>query len=613
MKVILLFPPQWTAGQPYYALSTLNGQLKRAGYDVSIRDLNLEYMERVLDAKRLRFHDNLLKSELNILSGEALLRLATDDRSERLALIGNRIEEVKAVLAENCDSGLELLAKKALNVFRDSELFFDPEKLVSALGTLDDVLRFVSALYYPSSIRWNDFSNPACRMDYESVLEYCRNPDDNPFRSFYENLVPEILAEDPRLITITISAMSQLLPGLTLAEMVKERLGDGYRAHLSLGGNHLSRLREELMRLPEFFQVFADSVIIGEGEGPIVSLANEIASRADAPTETPDLLYLNTEGIVVDSRSAPPPPLGDLAFQDLTGFPMDRYLAPERIVCIRSSKGCSWNQCVFCDAHFGEHPDMIEVDRLAAEIIYLRDNFGIYHYEFIDECISPQYLDSMCDYFIEENLGVRWFCNARTEEGFTRGLFRKMKRAGATMILWGIESASARLLTLMNKGVETDRRLQMLRDASEAGLWNFAYIFFGFPSETREEAESTIDLICENTEIIHSYGRSVFSLGKHSLLFRDPEKYGILDCHEDRQGLASTLNYRSISGIQGKEISEVARLCTERCSRAYGSPLWMTLGSRENLHLYLARYGKKRIQTSRYVSAEAESKNYLFY
>ena len=47
MKTTLLFPPQWTAAQPYYGLATLNGQLRRAGHQVQLRDLNLEFMDEL--------------------------------------------------------------------------------------------------------------------------------------------------------------------------------------------------------------------------------------------------------------------------------------------------------------------------------------------------------------------------------------------------------------------------------------------------------------------------------------------------------------------------------------------------------------------------------------
>ena len=95
------------------------------------------------------------------------------------------------------------------------------------------------------------------------------------------------------------------------------------------------------------------------------------------------------------------------------------------------------------------------------------------------------------------------------------------------MVLWGLESGSDSVMELINKGIDTDKRLKILKDSNDAGLWNFAFIFFGFPTETKEDARKTIKMLCENNDIIHSYGRSVFTMGKHTKLKDEPEKYGI--------------------------------------------------------------------------------------
>jgi len=267
------------------------------------------------------------------------------------------------------------------------------------------------------------------------------------------------------------------------------------------------------------------------------------------------------------------------------------------VVCLRASKGCYYGECAFCDCDYGLARDRLEVERLVEEVRHLRERFGVRHIEFVDQCIEPSFLDRMSDAFVSAKLDVRWFCNARTDPGFDRALFDKMRAAGNTMIMWGIESASPRLLKLMKKGVSPSTRLETLRDAHQAGLWNFAYVFFGFPTETEEEARATIDLIRDNTALIHAYGRSVFSLGRHARMMKDPEKFGILDWIEDDQDLSTNLSFSVKSGLSGPELVAMAARCNADCRAAYGDPLWMALRSRENLHLYLARHGPEAVRT----------------
>jgi radical SAM superfamily enzyme YgiQ (UPF0313 family) len=164
------------------------------------------------------------------------------------------------------------------------------------------------------------------------------------------------------------------------------------------------------------------------------------------------------------------------------------------------------------------------------------------------------------------------------------------------MVLWGFESGSARILDLIKKGIDPERRFDILRASTEAGVWNFAYIFFGFPTETLEEARSTIDAITSNTDIIHSYGRSVFTLGKQSPLYLDAEELGIVDIMEDTEELSTNLHYRMSKGMTPAELKGVLKECTRRSGEAYQYALWFFLRYRENIHLYLARFGLDHVR-----------------
>jgi hypothetical protein len=102
----------------------------------------------------------------------------------------------------------------------------------------------------------------------------------------------------------------------------------------------------------------------------------------------------------------------------------------------------------------------------------------------------------------------------------------------------------------------------------------------------------TIDTIIEYRDRIHSYGRSVFTLGRHSLLYLEAEKYGIFDIVEDSEELSTNLHYSSKGGLSDKEIDELMKVCTDKCAQAYEHSLWYYLRYRENIHLYLVRHGK---------------------
>ena len=51
MKTILIFPPFWSASQPYLSLPCIAAYLKKCGMDVEQIDLNLQIYDYVLSKK----------------------------------------------------------------------------------------------------------------------------------------------------------------------------------------------------------------------------------------------------------------------------------------------------------------------------------------------------------------------------------------------------------------------------------------------------------------------------------------------------------------------------------------------------------------------------------
>ena len=605
----LILPPQWTPQNPPFALYAIGGHLRYRGVDVTLLDFNLRFYESILSPEYIAYSKELSMLRLSNLKGKSMFRLATDDSREEFQRDAAQILEVERYLEKKEDPWLSTAGKidAALATMRHKEDFYDPAKLVNALITIDEALRLVSLPYFPAKISLNNYRNQLCRLTLSDIIYFTKDRYTNMFIDFYKDLMKEIApvyeAKNSEvknnvtpIIAISINSFSQVIPGLTLARMIKEQYGD--KCHLSIGGNFFGRLKETLLQREEFFQIFCDSLALEEGEETMVTLARVIGN-GETLDNVPRLLYLDCKTSKVKyTFEEKRLPLEEIGFMDLKDLKLDRYFTPSPVVCIQYSRGCYYGKCSFCDAYFGVKYNKKSVDRLIAEIKYLKTQYGIVNYEFIDECIRPAEMKTISERISEEKLEVKWFSNARTEPQFTPEIFSAMKEGGLTMLLWGIESGSKRIMQLIQKGVAAKERLDILRGSSDAGIWNFAYIFFGFPSETKEEAMETIEMICKNTDIINSYGKSLFTLGKHSPLRRLAEKYGIVDLIEDDQEFSTNLFYKTTRGMTQDDVSAVSELCTTLCYDAYNSPLWMYLRNRENLHLYLAKYGPEYLATT---------------
>jgi len=174
------------------------------------------------------------------------------------------------------------------------------------------------------------------------------------FYDYYEEMIQSIIDENADLIGISVNSSTQIIPGLTLAMMLKQRTN----AHINIGGNFFGRVVEELSGKPEFFEMFCDSLIIEEGEKPIVELAKCLEGKIGMD-KVPNLIYLDN-GIVKVNEKTVPLKLNELHCQDLDGFPLDLYLTPDIVLSIQSSRGCYWQKCSFCDHYFGQNVNVKE-------------------------------------------------------------------------------------------------------------------------------------------------------------------------------------------------------------------------------------------------------------
>ena len=168
------------------------------------------------------------------------------------------------------------------------------------------------------------------------------------------------------------------------------------------------------------------------------------------------------------------------------------------------------------------------------------------------------------------------------------------------MLFFGLESANDRILSVIDKGCDQETERTVLRHSSEAGIWNHLYLFFGFPTEERAEAEDTIRFTIENSEvesgIIHSVGQSIFALEKDSAIYHNPAKFKIdRIIHNPERDMAIVFDFEIKSGMPRDEVMDVYESFDSVIEEHFPSrKIWNYL-SREHFLLYLDHYGKEEI------------------
>lgn len=594
MKTLLIFPPQWMPVSPHFALPTLLGQFEGTGYDASVLDLNIDFYNKLLTSKHV-------KDSLN--RGVKLLPILKE-RIQKYFVKGKKLQEytfaqqneiAKASMIDNFlkkhGDGLKTVAAiidKSIEVMKSKQHYYNPKLFTSAIANINTALEICSMPYYPTQIGFTSYSNELLTLDYECIKYYVFDKTTNIYIKYFESMLDKIKAEKADYIGISINSSSQIIAGLTLANMLKKETN----AHISIGGNHFGRVTDSLEKYPEFFELFCDSLLVEEGEVPVIELTRYVNGEINIE-EVPNLMYLR-EGKVQFNNKIEPRKLNELKTPSLDGYNLNAYFTPEIVMPFPASRGCYWRKCSFCDHDFGMYYNIKNIDKLIKEIKTFKEKYGITKFEFIDEAISPNYMEAMSKRFLEENLDVEFFCDARLEDGFTKEVCNLAVEAGLRMVLWGFESGSKKIMKLINKGINVDNRLKILKDAREAGIYNFAFIFFGFPAETKRDAMKTIKVICDNTDIINSYGKSVFTMGKHTKLREAPEKYGVVGETKQVSEFSPTFEYNA-KGMTKEELNEIINLCTQKANEAYGNALSFHLISREILFLYICKYGVDQI------------------
>ncbi len=592
MKTLFILPPQWYPMSPYLSAALLIGQFKKNGLTATAKDLNIEFFNNILNketvlssaAKAKDFYTSFAKEvdekgyceeNFNTYSQEIktkLLRFAAADE------FFGKNQITAQEIAEKIDS--------AVDVLKTPKKFYNPELLFEAKDTIKDALKIISLPYQPSRIQLDNFiANPIYSYNYNDIKYQCENSDVNMFVDYFNSkLNPQDYAEYD-IIGISIFDLSQVIPGLTLAKYLKKHTD----AHITLGGNYIYKIRELFKNIPEFFDIFCDSVQIGDGEIAAVSLAKTIRDKKEL-SEAYSLIYKDKKGIVRQTETAPLLNMDAIEPPCFDGYDFSKYFSPETVFPLQLSKSCYWAKCTFCDFYTGQQCfDIKSVSHAVDEIETLINDYGAEYFIFVDEAVPPKYYNELALEIIKRNLKIKFYSFVRMEKAFTKEILKNLHDAGATMFSWGYEAESERIMKLLNKGIDCSERKRILQDAKDVGLWNHCTFLLGYPGETHKETESTKAVI-RNRALVNSCTPSNFALKKNAILFDETESANIKNI-TDNGDFHISCNY-TIDGVGTDGIKKNRMDFQIDFLKKTADSLWsLDFTDTDHIMLYVAKYG----------------------
>jgi len=548
LQVSLVFPPAWMPSQPFLSLPSLQGFLKNMGVEkVSIRDLNIETMDTLLSSKKVKKTHAVIEERLN--KGTRFIN--SEENPEELHSRLNWAREV--IEKENMAHNVEW-AKATLK----SQAFYEIDDYIECWKIIDRWLQAYGMLYYPSEISIADNSMRYSVYSSEDVIRAVEDKSENPYHAlFEEHVVDSMIREDPNIVGISVTATSQVMPAFTLARQLKEKNSD---IHITMGGSVFTKLIDNLQQNHLLFDL-VDSFIVFEGEHALLGLIEQLDGNRDF-SKVPNLVYKEDNRIRVnqpfhieDINSLPTP--------DYDGFPLDLYLSPKRVLPLQGSRGCYWRKCTFCNLHVDNLKFRLRnLDLVLEDMDRLKEKYGAEYMFFSDECMPVKQLDSLSSRLIEKGNDVKWMAGVRFDKGLTKDILSKAREAGCLKMVFGLESSNKRILSLMDKGIETEITKNIIADCDETGIAIHMYVIVGFPSETREEALETLDFVISNEKFLKAKGASclacLFELEKHAPILRDPGKYGLTKIgHPKQDDLSLGYFYETDRGMTPEESGEV--------------------------------------------------------
>ncbi len=544
--VSLVFPPQGHFTQPYLALPCIKAFLQANGFDeVELVDANVEAYDRFLSAEYLRYA-----------KGRAAQRLPLDAFSKQGALPFHELSAFRAA-AESAASADALIAgiEDAKDVLR-SERFFDADQYVPAVRTVYHALRLVSAAHHPAVLTPHNFTTGYSLERSSEVLAATLDAGQNPFlEHFQKDLLPRLVARKPRLVGISIIYGSQLIPGLTLGRLIKQALPD---CHVTAGGGFLAYIGEKLMNAPGVSECL-DSLVFHEGEAPLLGLCQ--ALRDGTPlAAVGSLTWYDAQKRAVANPAGHPIALDKAPVPDFDGLPFEKYLAPELVLPFDINRGCYYGECTFCTLPtvIGPGYRTRRAQTIVEQVLALKQRYRSRNFNFITDCMPPGMIRDLPEELIARQADIRWWADARVEpKAYDEHGAQKLYESGCRKLLFGFETATPRLLKMMMKGQSLKSTVDVATNCAKAGISVTFYAMVGFPSETRAEAQATVDFLVEHSDVVREVSLQTFHIDEVAQVYKRPADFGVTILDDPTADIELYHDYESASGMTQEEAAEV--------------------------------------------------------
>jgi radical SAM superfamily enzyme YgiQ (UPF0313 family) len=304
-----------------------------------------------------------------------------------------------------------------------------------------------------------------------------------------ENIAEFLDREKPDIIGISVITNRFMIDALDISKLAKKR-----SITVIWGGPMATQIPEVILENENI-----DYVSLGEGEITWLEIAN--AFDAGKPFDDIQSLAYMKNGEFVRTPERPFTDLTELPPLDWSLVDPTKYFQPyygcRKMIYLYASKGCVGN-CTFCynaQYHHSKHRSR-SYTQLVDEIEMLADKYGMDGINFADDlmfCNTSQ-IEEFCNLLIERNINVVWGGNLRVGIAKKPETYELMHKAGCRWILFGVETGSKHIQSVISKRIPFGMIEETFRMSSNAKIISIAPFMVGLPEETEEDLRETVAL-----------------------------------------------------------------------------------------------------------------------
>lgn len=352
----------------------------------------------------------------------------------------------------------------------------------------ESVVKKVVAIYPPLGLAYiASYLRENLDVSVEIIDAYAHNLSDEEYRNKIKKIKPDIVG---------ITAYTPTLESaLICAQITRHTIPN---AEIILGGPHPTLLPGDILK-----NEAVDIVVRGEGERTMIDLC-KMKYDCRKISQVKGISYKKEEKIINNEPREPIENLDIIPFPAWDLLPIDSYRPSsgtyKRLPAMSmiTSRGCPFECTYCCKPIVGASVRYRSPENIIEEIIHLSERYGVKEISFYDDSftLNKSRLIHLCDLIVKRGLDLTWSCSTRVDL-VNQSLLDKMSSAGCISICYGIESGDQNILDTMKKGITLNQARDALKWTHKAGIETRTSYIFGFPEETIETMEKTINFALE--------------------------------------------------------------------------------------------------------------------